>query len=133
MTMYRVPTASVIQEGHVCVHGCRCKFAQIEQRGLAGFGLRQRLQPHQFALGGLRIQAGIQELVHLQGFVDARGSLSFKGPALGGGAGVPIEERKEWKRGVLYELLIYGGRNSRHSISSHVVQKEKNRIPPRIY
>lgn len=128
MTMYRASLTSVIQEGHVCVHGRWGKFTQIEQRGFARLCLRQRLQTYQFALGGLGIQAALQELVPFQGFVCSGRSLSCEAPNLNSRAWVPIEECKEWKRSVVYQLLIYGEKMPR--TSTHVpfyMQKEKTK------
>ncbi|KAF2987205.1 hypothetical protein EK904_012141 [Melospiza melodia maxima] len=91
---------SVIQEGHVCVHGCWGKFTQVEQRGLARLCLRQWLQTHQFALGGLGIQAALQELIPFQGLFSSGKSFSCEAPTLNSRAWVPIEECKEWKSSV---------------------------------
>lgn len=107
MTIYRASLTSVIQEGHVCVHGCWGKFAQVEERGFARLCLRQRLQTHQFALGGLGIQAALQELLPFQGFFNSGRSFSCEAPTLNSRDWVPIEECKEWKCCVVYQLLIY--------------------------
>lgn len=80
--MYRVPMTLVIQEGHVCVHGCWGKFTQVEQCGFARFGLRQWLQPHQFALGGLGVQAALQELIHFWGFASRGRGSTCRAPTL---------------------------------------------------
>lgn len=114
MTIYRAFLTSVIQEGHVCVHGCWGKFAQVEQRGFARLCLRQRLQTHQFALGGLGIQAALQELIPFQGFLNSGRSFSCEAPTLKSRAWVPIEECKEWKRSVVYQLLIYREKNAQN-------------------
>lgn len=108
MTIYRASLTSVIQEGHVCVHGCWGKFAQVEQCGLTRLCLRQWLQTHQFALGGLGIQAALQELLPFQGFFSSGKSFSCEAPTLNSRAWVPIEECKKWKSSVVYQLLICG-------------------------
>lgn len=108
MTIYRASLTSVIQEGHVCVHRCWGKFAQVEQRGLTRLCFRQWLQTHQFALGGLWIQAALQELVPFQGFFDSGRSFSCEASTLNSRPWVPIKECKEWKSSVVYQLLICG-------------------------
>lgn len=131
MTIYRASLTSVIQEGHVCVHGCWGKFAQVEQRGFTRLCLRQWLQTHQFALGGLRIQAALQELVPFQRFLNSGRSFSCDAPTLKSRAWVPIKECKEWKRRVVYQLLIYGEKNAQNINSCALLNAEgKNKIQP---
>lgn len=133
MTIYRAPLTSVIQEGHVCVHGRWGKFAQVEQRGFTCLCLRQRLQTHQFALGGLGIQAALQELLPFQGFFNSGRGFSCEAPTLNNRAWVPIEECKEWKRSVVYQLLIYGKKKAQSINSCAFLHREgKNKIQPTV-